>query len=129
MREHPNRTDGSVTEGTNFHRALTYWLDRLERLPVAVDDFIRNTFLMLEDYFEDLSARFPAAYAEAYDKYRRTMDTAFQYAEEEDEVDEVLVSIQLDFPVRLGFRAMAAKDGGAVFGFAVYTVFLRIFLA
>ena len=116
MREHPDRTDDSVTEGTNFHRALTYWLDRLERLPDAVDDFIRNTALMLEDYFEDLPARSPAAYAEAYEKYRRMMKTAFQYAEEEDEMDEDLESIELDFPVRLGFRAMAAKDGGAVFG-------------
>lgn len=116
MRGHPDRTDDSVTEGTNFHRAMTCWLDRLERLPDAVDDFIGNTSLMLGDYFENLPARSPAAYAEAYDKYRRTMDAAFQYAGEEDEVDEDLDSIQLDFPVRLGFRAMAAKDGGAVFG-------------
>ena len=116
MREHPDRTDDSVTEGTNFHRAMTHWLDRLERLPDSVSDFIHNTTLMLEDYFEDLPARSPAAYAEAYEKYRRTMNTAFQYAEEEDTVDEDLESIQLDFPVRLGFRAMTAKDGGAVFG-------------
>ena len=110
MREHPDRTDDSVTEGTNFHRAMTYWLDRLERLPDAVDDFIRNTSLMLGDYFEDLPARSPAAYAEAYEKYRRMMKTAFQYAEEEDEMDEDLESIELDFPVRLGFRAMAAGN-------------------
>lgn len=116
MREHPDRTDDSVTEGTNFYRAMAHWLDRLERLPDAVDSFIRNTFLMLEDYFEDLPARSPAAYAEAYEKYRRTMNTAFQYAEEEDTVDEDLDSVQLSFPVRLGFRAMEAKDGGAVFG-------------
>ena len=116
MREHPDRTDDSVTEGTDFHRAMTYWLDRLERLPGAVDDFIRNTSLMLGDYFEDLPTRSPAAYAEAYEKYRRTMNTAFQYAEEEDTVDEDLESVQLNFPVRLGFRAMEAKDGGAVFG-------------
>lgn len=66
-----------------------------------------------------LAARTPSssaeAYAEAYEKYRRTMDAVFQYAEEEDEADEDLDSIQFDFPVRLGFRAMAAKDGGAVF--------------
>lgn len=116
MREHPDRTDDSVTEGTNFHRAMAHWLDRLERLPDAVDSFIRNTFLMLEDYFEDLPARSPTAYAEAYEKYRRTVNTAFQYAEEEDTVDEDLDSVQLNFPVRLGFRAMEAKDGGAVFG-------------
>lgn len=116
MREHPDRTDDSVTEGTDFHRAMTYWLDRLERLPDAVDNFIRNTSLMLGDYFEDLPTRSPAAYAEAYERYRRMMKTAFQYAEEEDEMDEDLESIELDFPVRLGFRAMAAKDGGAVFG-------------
>lgn len=72
--------------------------------------------MILGDYFEDLPARSPISYAEAYEKYRRTMDAAFQYTEEEDEVDEDLDSIQLDFPVRLGFRAMAAKDGGAVFG-------------
>ena len=52
MREHPDRTDDSVTEGTDFHRAMTYCLGRLERLPDAVDDFIHNTSLMLEDYFE-----------------------------------------------------------------------------
>lgn len=63
MREHPDRTDDSVTEGTNFQRAMTYWLDRLEHLSDAVDDFIRNTSLMLEDYFEDLPTRSPAAYA------------------------------------------------------------------
>ena len=45
LREHPDRTDDSATEGTNFHRAMTHWLDRLERLPDAVDNFIRNTFL------------------------------------------------------------------------------------
>lgn len=116
MREHPDRTDDSVTEGTDFHRAMTYWLDRLERLPDSVSDFIRNTFLMLEDYFENLPTRSPAAYAEAYEKYRRMMKTAFQYAAEEDVIDEDLESIELDFPVRLGFRAMEAKDGGAVFG-------------
>lgn len=116
MREHPDCTDDSVTEGTNFHRAMTYWLDRLERLPDAVDDFIRNTSLMLGDYFEDLPTRSPAVYAEAYERYRRMMKTAFQYAEENDEMDEDLESIELDFPVRLGFRAMASKDGGAVFG-------------
>lgn len=115
MREHPDRTDDSVTEGTNFHRAMTHWLDRLERLPDAVDNFIRNTFLMLEDYFENLPSRSPAAYAEAYEKYRRMMKTSFQYVEEEDEMDEDLESVELDFPVRLGFRAMEAKDGGAVF--------------
>lgn len=116
MREHPDRMDDSVTEGTNFHRAMTYWLDRLEHLPDSVDDFIRNTVLMLGDYFEDLPARSPAAYAEAFEKYRRAMNTAFQYAEEEDTVDEDLESVQLNFPVRRGFRAMEAKDGGAVFG-------------
>lgn len=108
---------------------MTYWLDRLECLPDAVDDFIRNTSLMLEDYFEDLSARSLAAYAEAYEKYRRMMNTAFQFAAAEDVIDGDLDSVQLSFPVRLGFRAMEAKDGGAVFGFAVYTVFLQVFLA
>ena len=78
MREHPDRTDDSVTDGTNFHRALAYWLDRLERLPDAVDDFIGNTSLMLGDYFENLPARSPAAYAEAYEKYSRTMDAALR---------------------------------------------------
>lgn len=63
MRGHPDRTDDSVTGGTNFLRALTHWLDRLERLPDASEDFIRNTSLMLEDYFEYLPARSPAAYA------------------------------------------------------------------
>lgn len=129
MRKHPDRTDDSVTEGTNFHRAMTYWLDRLERLPDSVSDFIRNTFLMLEDYFEDIPARSPVAYVEAYEKYRRMMNTAFQFAAEEDVIDEDLDSVQLSFPVRLGFRAMEVKDGSAVFGFAVYTVFLQIFLA
>ena len=55
MREHPDRTDDSVTEGTEFHRAMTHWLDRLERLPDSVDDFTLNTSLMLKDYFEDLA--------------------------------------------------------------------------
>ena len=116
MREHWDRTDDSVTEGTDFHRALTHWLDRLERLPNSVNDFICNTSLMLTDYFEELPSRSPAAYAEAYEKYRRTMTRAFRYAAEEDVIDEDLDSIYLDFPVRLGFRAMEAKDGGAVFG-------------
>lgn len=116
MREHPDRTDDSVTDGTNFHRALAHWLDRLERLPDSVSDFIRNTILMLEDYFEDLPSRSPTAYAEAYEKYRRMINTAFQYAEENDEMDEELDSIELNFPVRLGFRAMTAEDGSAVFG-------------
>lgn len=70
MREHPDRTDDSVTEGTNLHRAIIHWPDRLERLPDAVDNFIRNTFLMLEDYFVNLPSRSPAAYAEACEKYR-----------------------------------------------------------
>lgn len=116
MREHPDRTDDSVTEGTNFHRALSHWLDRLECLPNSVIDFISNTSLMLTDYFEDLPSRSPAVYAEAYEKYRRTMTKAFRYAAEEDVIDEDLDSIHLNFPVRLGFRAMEAKDGGAVFG-------------
>ena len=116
MREHPDRTDDSVTEGTNFHRAMTYWLDRLERLPDAVDNFIRNTSLMLGDYFEDLPTRSPVAYAEAYEKYRRMMKKAFRYVAEEDVIDNDLDAIQLNFSVRLGFRAMETKDGGTVFG-------------
>ena len=44
------------------------------------------------------------------------MTKAFRYAAEEDVIDEDLDSIHLNFPVRLGFRAMTAKDGSAVFG-------------
>ena len=44
------------------------------------------------------------------------MKTAFQFAAEEDVIDEDLDSVQFSFPVRLGFRAIAAKDGSAVFG-------------
>lgn len=53
---------------------------------------------------------------EAYEKYRRAMNTAFQIAAEEDAIDEDLNAIHLNFPVRLGFRAMETKDGSAVFG-------------
>ena len=116
MREHPDRTDDSVTEGTNFHRALTHWLSRLERLPGSLDDFTRNTLLMLMDYFEELPSRSPAAYANAYEKYRKTVRTAFDYAAEEDVIDEDLDAFKLDFPVRLGFRAMETKESGVVLG-------------
>lgn len=85
-----------------------------ERLPGSMDDFARNTFLMLEDYFENLPARSPSAYAEACEKYRRMMNTALRFAAEEDVIDEDLDSIQLSFPVRLDFRAMEEKDGSAV---------------
>ena len=47
---------------------------------------------MLTDYFEDLPSRSPAAYAEAYEKYRRTMTKAFRYAAEEDVIDEDLTA-------------------------------------
>ena len=116
MREHPDRTDDAVTKGTNFYRALTYWLDRLERLPDSVNDFARSTFLMLVDYFEELPSRSPAAYADAYERYRRTVRTAFDYAVEEDVIDKDLDAFKLEFPVRLGFRAMETKESGVVLG-------------
>ena len=87
-----------------------------ERLPDSVDDFTRNTFLMLVDYFENLPACSPSAYAEAYEKYRRMMNTALRFAAADDVIDEDLDSVQLSFPVRLGSRAMEAKDGSAVLG-------------
>ena len=116
MREHPDRTDDAVTKGTNFYRALTYWLDRLERLPDSVNDFTHNTFLMLVDYFEELPSRSPAAYADAYERYRRTVSEAFDYAVGEDVIDKDLDTFKLEFPVRLGFRAMETKGSGVVLG-------------
>lgn len=116
MREHPDRTDDAVTKGTNFYRALTYWLDRLERLPDSLNDFTHNTFLMLVDYFEELPSRSPAAYAGAYERYRRTVRTAFDYAVGEDVIDKDLDAFKLEFPVRLGFGAVETKESGVVLG-------------
>lgn len=101
MREHPDRTDDAVTSGMEFNRALAHWLDRLERLSDSLDNFFRNTFLLVEDFFEDLPSRSPEAYAIAYQKYRSMICTACDNAD--DEIDEDLNSVQLDFPVRLGF--------------------------
>ncbi len=114
MREYPDRTDDAVTSGTEFNRALTYWLDRLERLPGTVDDFTRNTFLLLEVYFEKLPSRSPEAYATAYEKYQSEVRAAYDC--NEGEIDKDLDSIALDFPVRLGFKAMSTKDGGVALG-------------
>ena len=72
-----------VVEALEMDRRLLRDLEKAvadfkpERLPDSVDDFTRNTFLMLVDYFENLPACSPSAYAEAYEKYRRMMNTAF----------------------------------------------------
>lgn len=48
----------------------------LQNLKNAVANFKPE----LEDNFEDLPSRSPAAYAEAREKYRRMMKRAFRYA-------------------------------------------------
>lgn len=113
MREYPDRTDEAVTSGTEFNRALTYWLDRLDRLPRSLDDFISNTVVLLENFFNELPNHLPETYAAAYDKYRNGVQAVLDSA---DEIVEEMDSIELDFPVRLGFKAMYTKDGAAVLG-------------
>jgi len=113
MRKYPDRTDDAVTSGTEFNRALTYWLDRLERLPSAMDNFINNTVVLLENFFNSLPNHLPEAYAVAYDKYRNGVQAVIDSA---DEIVEEMDSIKLDFPVRLGFKAMSTKDGGVALG-------------
>lgn len=113
MREYPDRTDDAVTSGTEFNRALIYWLDRLECLPSSVNNFINNTVVLLENFFNELPNHLPEAYAVAYDKYRNGVQAVFDSA---DEIVEEMDSIELDFPMRLGFKAMYTKDGTAVLG-------------
>lgn len=112
MREHPDRTDDLTTAGTEFNRAFTYWLDRLERLSDSLDEFKRNTYFLLQEYFEDLPARSPREYAIAYDTYRSEVIQAYDDADAEgEEVSQDLDSIKLSFPVRMGFRPIRTKSG------------------
>lgn len=113
MREYPDRTDEAVTSGTEFNRALTHWLNRLERLSSSIEDFINNTVVLVEIFFSGLPNHLPEAYAIVYDKYRNGVQAVIDNA---DDIVEEMDSIQLDFPVRLGFKAMYTKDGTAVLG-------------
>ena len=68
---------------------------------------------MLENFFNELPNHLPETYAVAYDKYRNGVQAVLDSA---DEIVEEMDSIELDFPVRLGFKAMYTKDGTAVLG-------------
>ena len=60
---------------------------------------------MLESYFEGLPSRRREAYADAFSSYRRDINRAFSFEEENGEQDFTvdLDSVRFDYPVNLSF--------------------------
>lgn len=63
MRRHPNEVDDMLTASTERNRMMLKWLEKLEGLTKSMDIFIRNTRVMLTDFFEELPSRRPEEYA------------------------------------------------------------------
>jgi len=64
------------TEGTEGNKMMYEFISRLEYFPESLRNFIGQVSGMLEFYFEQLTRRNSAAYAEAYAKYFRDMASA-----------------------------------------------------
>lgn len=66
----------AFTEGTEGNKMMQEFVSRLEYFPESLRNFIGQVSGMLEFYFEQLTRRNSAAYAEAYAKYFRDMASA-----------------------------------------------------
>ena len=118
LRDHPNETNDMITPGTERHKSYIAWLAKLERLTDSLSTFLRDTKLMLEEYFTDLPERTASAYAKAYARYRDAADSAFELsveAQEETGSIEPVEHIEVEFPVNVSFVSVKhhKKRGGA----------------
>lgn len=105
LRRHSEETDDMLTPGTQRNAAYEKWIAKLDGLAAELDDFVRNTEWMLEEYFDKLRRRRVEHYARAFGDYRHDVDTAIQCAEESGEEDLTvdLSSLQFNYPVNISF--------------------------
>lgn len=114
MRRHPDEVDDMLTAGTERNRMMKDWLEKLDSLTRSIGLFIRNTDVMLTDFFEDLPSRRSEEYAKTYSAFRRMIAQAF---ENQDEIDDDLTdaaTLQFRFPVRLSYEAHSTSKGRMV---------------
>lgn len=105
MREHPDEVDDMLTPGTGRNQMMERWLGRMRNFWKSIDTFVRDTELMLMEFFKDLESRRPEDYAEAYGRYRQYMDDVA-----EDEEAEVPELDRMVYPVEVSYRAI--QEGG-----------------
>ena len=111
MRRHPDEVDDMLTVGTERNRMMKNWLEKLDRLTKPIDLFIRNTSVMLTDFFEELPSRRPEEYAKTYSSFRRMIAEAFV---SQDEIDDDLTdaaTLKFHFPVQLSYEAHTTPEG------------------
>lgn len=116
MKESPELVDEMLTPGTGRSAMLHEWLDRLENISPSVEEFIRNTDWMLENYFKDLPSRKPEDYALAFGKYRRDVEGEHQMLLDEREEDDSIPEPdlpQVSFPIQVSFSPVPAPDGSS----------------
>jgi len=113
MKESPEFVDEMLTPGTGRSDMLQEWLNRLENISPSIEEFIRNTRWMLEEYFRDLPYRKPEDYAFAFGRYQRDVAGEYQKVLEEradnNSVPEPDLP-QMSFPVQMSFTPVLAPD-------------------
>jgi len=114
MKESPELVDEMLTPGTGRSDMLQEWLNRLENIFPSIEEFIRNTRWMLEEYFKDLPYRKPEDYAFAFGRYQHDVAGEYQKVLEErannNPVPEPDLP-QMSFPVNVSFSPAPAPDG------------------
>lgn len=104
MRENPEQVDDMLQAGTERNRMLNTWLYNIENLVPSIENFIRQTNFMLENYFEDLPNRKPESYVRAYANYRQDVINGYDIAEQANEDTNELDLHNFDFPLSLSFK-------------------------
>lgn len=114
MRRHPDEVDDMLTADTGRNRMMKRWLEKLDNLTKPIDLFIRNTTVMLADFFEELPSRRSEEYAKAYSSFRRMITRAFECQEEVDDDLTDAATLQFHFPVQLSYEAYRTPKGKTV---------------
>lgn len=111
MRQHPDEVDDMLTIGTDRNRMMNEWLEKLDRLTEPLRLFIRNTAVMLDDFFEDLPSRKSEEYAKSYGSFRHMIYSAFNTEQENADDLSDAETLQFFYPVRLSYVTHTSKTG------------------
>ncbi len=108
LRKHQDLLDEMLTPGTPRNEGYTRWMGKLEHLENELQAFVRNMQWMLDEFFQNLSARKRKDYIRPMPGYRDAMEDAIQEKQDmEDEGEEWedpsvdLDTISFTFPVNI----------------------------